>query len=222
MKENIITYVIISNGRSRSTLLRSFLLSTGVAGTPEQWGRDDTDLSEKSFLAFLDSCRLQNVQGFSIKFHQLHFIQSFLAKMDCKYIFLRRENKIRQAISALKVRKTGHASAKTIINDPPLPPTEEDFQFINTHSRSYTINEIYSKDFFQEKGIRPFELYYKDLDTHEKRSKKVVDILNFLGISAETASPIKTDLVSQHTVWNDEVYRLYKEYLCKKEFCAHD
>ena len=212
MKENVITYVIVSNGRSRSTLLRFNIISTGVAGTPEQWGARDTDFTEKTFLDFLDGCRRNDVQGFSIKFHELHFIHPFLDVIDCKYIWLRRENKIRQAISALKAQKTGHANGEEIINDPPLLLTDEDVQYLESEMRFYTLYEIYSGDFFEEKGITPFELYYKDLDTHEKRSKKVVDILNFLGIQA-APKPISTSIVSQHTKWNDEIYRLYKERL---------
>ena len=215
MKENVITYVIVSNGRSRSTLLRFNLISTGVAGTPEQWGARDTDFTEKTFLGFLDGCRRNNVQGFSIKYSELHFIQPFLDVIDCKYIWLRRENKIRQAISALKAQKTGRANARERLNDPPLSLTDEDFQYLESQIRSLTLNEIYSGDFFQEKGITPLEIYYKDLDTHEKRSKKVVDILNFLGIQAETPNPISASIVSQHTEWNDEIYRLYKEHLYK-------
>ena len=85
---------------------------------------------------------------------------------------------------------------------------------LKIHIQFYTLYEIYSGDFFSKNGIIPFELYYKDLDTYEKRSKKVVEILNFLGIK-ETPKPITDTLVSQHTEWNDEIYGLYKEHLYK-------
>lgn len=208
------TYVIVSNGRSRSTLLRYNLTSIGVAGTPQQLGLRNVDLTEKGFLEFLETCRVENVQGFSVKFGELLFIYPYLGKMDCKYIWLRRQNKIRQAISDLKAQKTGKSNARELVSDPPTILSDKDINYLKTHIQFYTLYEIYSGDFFSEKGIIPFELYYKDLDTYEKRSKKVVEILNFLGIK-EIPKPITDTLVSQHTAWNDEIYRLYKEHLYK-------
>ena len=63
MKKNIMTktYAIVSNGRSRSTLLRYNLTSIGVAGTPQQLGLRNVDLTEKGFLEFLETCRVENV-----------------------------------------------------------------------------------------------------------------------------------------------------------------
>lgn len=43
----MIAYVIVSNGRSRSTLLRYNLASTGVTGTPRQWSSEDADLTDR-------------------------------------------------------------------------------------------------------------------------------------------------------------------------------
>ena len=210
MKENIITYAIIFNGRSRGTLLRQYLTSTQAAGTPREYGKET-----ENFFDFLANCRRNNVQGFLIKFNLLHRIAHFL-DADVKYIYLQRENKIKQAISALKAKKNDYSNGPEVPNDSPFSLERTDFQYIESMVSHYTHAEIYARDFFSEKGITPFQIFYKHLATHEDRCKKIVEILNFLGIPPESMNPPKSNLVSQHTVWNDEVYRMYKEYLREK------
>lgn len=209
MKENIITYAIIFNGRSRGTLLREYLTSTQVAGTPQEYGKET-----ENFFDFLANCRRNNVQGFLIKFNLLPRIAHFL-DADVKYIYLQRENKIKQAISALKAEKTGYSNGPEVPNDPPLPE-RTDFQHIELVASVYNRDEIYARTFFSEKGITPFQIFYKHLATHEDRCKKIVEILNFLGVPPESMNPPTSNIVSQHTAWNDEVYRLYKEYIQEK------
>lgn len=192
----MIAYAICSTNRTGSTLLCCYMMDTGLVGYP-------VDYSSQAHLdLFLSGCEARKplttkridelIKSYStggvfgIKIPYFSFqkeIQnnalSDLFPIQPKYIYITREDKIKQAVSMARAFQTGrHYSFQKTKDVMPL-------QYIAGHIRS-CLEEIEKEseiweDYFTRNGINPLRVTYEELDSNSK--KTVVNVLEYIGVT---------------------------------------
>ena len=141
-------YLISATPRTRSTLLCHLLENSGVAGLPGEYFSHD---GSRNFSEHLNSCIRDGVGGVSIMYKMMLFLKGeFDVTAFDKYIWMRRENKLEQAISFIKADKTeqfelleGETPVDTSEIDPP-----SNLEIFNTTGR-WVVSDLLWELFFQ-------------------------------------------------------------------------
>lgn len=194
-------YIIFAQQRTGSTLLSNILKKTRKLGNPQEHLQDNilqyfthTNLDFREWLEGLFRFSF-TTNGFSgTKIITTHFLEvmetnglqaedfrGFLA--DKKIIYLRRMNRLRQAISYAKARRSGvwhiregrEIRAANQENKRPIDAAylDEIMEWIDHEDRQMV-------EFFLRAGIRPLELYYEDLADASTFSSELKKIRQFL------------------------------------------
>jgi LPS sulfotransferase NodH len=220
-------YCIASTPRSGSTLLSLMLLNTHLAGNPKEylnpllmaaWYRiNNKPIQLNEYIKQIESRRTTENGVFGIKIHWRHLeklaqridsiqINSFMNNFD-KFIFIRRKDKIAQAISYYVADKTGvfHSDQEVWLKEFDIAhPTFNGFQILR-HLSDIVREEASWEEFFKNSSKAVYEIYYEDLiDCYQEKTK---DILNFLEIFPEDIPPIPTKKMTKDPSVN------YKEKL---------
>ena len=201
--------VILSPRRTGSNLLKRLLVSTSYA--------KPINLVDNLFekLKTIESCPTFYVG--KIELHDLpRFANIFQNKIqkplsDFKWICLRRENLVRQAISDIKRDKLGFShdwewSDKT-------PPCEDNFDIHDSELEKNIIEQVLSRlillNFLKDNNLDYLDLTYEDFSQRHQWDMIVESVYKHLGINYDLPLNVSADLKPTTTSFNDEVYARY-------------
>lgn len=191
-------YVICTTPRTRSTVLCDLLVSSDIAGYPREYHEEHESLS-----------------GIQVMYREKHIVEKFIDFKKVKCIWLRRENKIKQAISLLKAAKRNcfHETNETRKDDNlnKIKITNDEIIY-NTFE--LTAQDMSWGHYFQENQINPLTIWYKELETEVQQKNILKKVLRFLRIHDTPVDP-KIWSVRQDTKWDKDLYnQIIKTYLC--------
>lgn len=229
-------YIICTTPRSGSFFLCDLLDKSGVAGRPHEyltkqtighfmakWGATDfsdylKQIPEKTaspngvfgvkvmWGLLPDLCR--EVTGQDSKSAIGSMLNEFFP--DTRYIFLQRENTVRQAISLYKAARTGvwavrnkqHQEKEKLVSK----PAYDYYALLNNVNQLQSDNGAW-KQFFAVNSIHPLSLTYEDCAADPDAA--VSQILSFIGVYPEDATAIETTMKKQSHWLNHYWYCRY-------------
>ncbi len=214
-------YLVLATPRSGSTLLGQGLQASGLAGDPKEffghkmpfWMERWQTPTLPAFAAHLRQARAtpNGVFGAKLLYRQLLHLESLarqdpeLADLplpeildrlfpDLRFVWVTREDKVRQAISWFKARQTGvwgqsqERGAPKLgrawrLGDEPLQPGELafDFEGIATLVRQAEAEDAAIGQVFAMSGIEPFRVVYEEFSPRYEET--VFALLRWLGVT---------------------------------------
>jgi LPS sulfotransferase NodH len=245
-----LSYFVCTTPRSGSTLLTDALYKTEIAGRPseyfdENYGQLWIDrLGIQSDADYLDKVLKEGstpngVFGLKVFWFQFELLRGKLARVhgresvddalvdqwahNLKYIFLVRNDKVRQAVSYLKASQTEMWWCIPGDPDNPTKPKEEprfDFEEIDRRVAFLTEQEDRWRAYFQERGIKPIQLEYDQVA--QSYDETIRFVLSELGIPYPSDQPIPTPrLVKQSSKENEIWIRQYHELKSRQNDQGH-
>jgi LPS sulfotransferase NodH len=187
-------YIVCTVPRSGSSLLCEGLCLTGLAGAPTEFFDRNTLLSfwerwrVKTFDDYLGAL-LKKKTGpngvFGCKVHYPQY-EDFLEDRDfsalfpnLKYIYVRRRDRVAQAVSYSRAIRSGQWSS----DQAPINPRPRfDFDHVNSMLEAIRSDERRWEALFEKKGIEPYRIDYENLAA--AYAGTVREVLDFLGIEA--------------------------------------
>jgi trehalose 2-sulfotransferase len=172
-------YVIASSARTGSTLLTRTLGQTGVAGRPAEYFNTGTvdefrarfgDQTLVPYLRRLMRIRTSPNGLFALKIHWIQHQRSFLqAGVDPataispppRWIWVRRADKLRQAISVTRARQSGSWRSEDRATAEPVYNSGE----IRRDLDAAIASDASWQRYFQERDIAPLELWFREVVT---------------------------------------------------------
>lgn len=188
-------YLICTHPRSGSNYLCELLSSTGVLGNPAEYfhegnlqqagltSRKAEDLRGRFETVIQDSRTQNGVIGIKLFHFDLPALQKagLLARLGgFKFVFLRRQDKLAQAISIRKALLTGHLTSDHPSSGAPL---EYDYEDIKLRILRTIRAEREWQAFFQANAITPLPCLYEKLVASPQPA--VDAIAKAVGISSE-------------------------------------
>jgi trehalose 2-sulfotransferase len=125
----------------------------------------------------------------------------------CRYIFLRRRDRVRQAISYFRARQTQRWSSKTASKKSPAAEVF-DVDALDELMRAISLGESCWLAYLSELGVNYLSLFYEDL-VHAPRMW-VAQILGFVGVHHQWAGICRSELQRQSDEVTEEWVRRYK------------
>lgn len=200
------TYIIASVQRSGTQLLCTLLRNTGVAGLPaehflakpgETWeGRWKTP-SRMAYIerVLCDNTTSNGVFGTVVMWSYFDRMLQMLRNVpeyeglktadllaailhEPKYIWLRRRNRVEQAVSWAIAAQTGVWTQKTGEKPQPRAVPKFDFKVIDEWCNRIGEHDAAWANYFRENEIRPLELFYEDVvANHRSAAERVLEFL---------------------------------------------
>lgn len=215
------SYIIASTPRSGSTLLGKLLSETKIAGSPHEFFHDKHSKdyfarwkinSLEEYIAYLYSNRSTQNGIFGIKIHY-HQLKNFDIKtvelnkiFNCpKYIFIRRKNKLEQAISLAKALQTKQWAVQ---DGEDVKKAVYDYHQIKRCLTNLENEEKKWEELFIENRINYFELYYEDFISDI--NFYIIQVLDFLNIQCINLPILKPSIKQMK---NNESNEWYKRFL---------
>ena len=191
---DIRSYVIASTPRSGSTLLGKLLANTNLAGVPHEYLHDkhskdylsrwNIEKNIEHYIKELYKFRTSenNIFGIKIHYHQLknfNLVDTDLLSIlhSPKFIFIKRKNKIEQAISFAKALQTKQWA---IENNEKSKEAIYIYKEIELALSQLHKEEKQWEDFFKDNNIEYFTLFYEDFTSD--LNAWIRKILNYLEI----------------------------------------
>lgn len=216
------SYIVASTDRSGSTFLCSMLWRTGVLGAPAEYWNNRNRTKSKTigvqmmerleasspddYLTKLLACRTSANGVFGVNVHYFDFEEalSLHPKMlerllPLTYIYIRREDKIAQAVSMVKAAQTG---AWVSLANPKSENLQYDRDLI---SRCLSFVEQQDRGWarwFEQNNISPFVVIYESFAAHP--SIIVRSITELLGVQSD---PPQQVLTPQFDKQSDDISR---------------
>lgn len=201
-----ISYIIASTQRSGTHLLCSILRSTGIAGSPDEfflskpgetWEKRWGALSRDAYIerVLQENTGANGVFGavvmwsyFERMLQMLQEIQEYnrftgaelVAELfnRPKYIWMRRRNRVEQAISWTMACQTGVWAQKAGIKSQLDPTPKFDFRVIDEWCNRIAAHEASWAKYFRQSSIEPLVLFYEDVvDCHRAAAERVFEFL---------------------------------------------
>ncbi|MEM7632318.1 MAG: Stf0 family sulfotransferase [Pseudomonadota bacterium] len=210
-------YILCTAPRSGSTMLCGMLAATGVAGAPQSffhrpdptsWARG-LDLPEDAtldqILRAVRATATDGLTGIRLQQHSFAFLMNALAEYGAsepariaaafgptRYVWLRRQDTLAQAISLLRAEQTGlwHRNADGSAREE-LDPTRDDgydAQAITDQIAAFDAANRAWRDWFTAHRITPHTLTYEALVADPQTS--LAGVLRHLGIAPERSEDI--------------------------------
>jgi len=240
--EPVTSYIIASVQRSGTHLLCSILRSTEVAGSPgefflcrpgETW---EERSGTSSRAAYLEHVLQQNTTSsgafgavvmWSYLDRMLQLLQDIPAYRnlagsrllaavfhDPKYIWMRRRNRVEQAVSWAMACQTGVWAKKRGANPKPRAMPRFDFKVIDEWCKRVAEHETAWENYFRENQIEPLVLFYEDVVDSKRAAAKRV--LEFLGLPFSPTIEIAPSFQKQATRMSDKWAAAYLKEKRKK------
>lgn len=190
--EPVSSYMICSMQRSGSTLLSHMLSNTMLAGVPFEYLRQDIVERLKlrweieTFDGYLRELALRKTSANGVFGLKVQWNQYALAVdgrdptglfPDLRFIHLRREDRVRQAVSWVKALQTGHWLA---VGDRGAGPPEFDRAPIDRLIRRIAQADASWEQLFTRFGITPYRLTYEELAAAP--IPEIRKVLAFIGV----------------------------------------
>jgi LPS sulfotransferase NodH len=216
-------YIIASVQRSGTHLLCSILRSTGIAGSPAEYflSKPGETWEERwrasSRPAYIERVLDQNttpagVFGVVIMWSyfeaMLHLFREIPAYKSLtgskllaavfhspKYIWMRRRNRVEQAISWAMACQTGIWAQTAGVKMQPRALPQFDFKVIDAWCERIAEHEVRWANYFRENQIEPLVLFYEDVvASHRAAAERV---LRFLGLPFSPAMNIPAPAIER-------------------------
>ena len=188
-----VMFVVCAVPRSGSSLLCELLCLTGLAGAPteffdpelmakfrEAWAVRTLDEYVQALVA--KKTTPNGVFGFKAHYHQLAnaFREADMSAHfpDLRYIYITRDDRIRQAVSYAKAVQTGQWASEHAVTQGREPVFKKD-QIDRLLDRVRGQEERW-EGLFERRGIRPLRLVYEELV--ESPDRTVLRVLEFIGV----------------------------------------
>lgn len=190
---------------------------------------DDLGVDYGDFTGFLDAL-IENKSVndiFSVKIawdHKNAFLDA-IKKIDssidsledffpgARWLFLRRHDKVAQAISLWKAQKTGVWVAKNSSMPVKEKPEYKFFEILDSLMH-ILVEDLFWERYFYERKIDPLTLYYEDYEQNVKNA--VLMVARYLGVSEQLRLSEPNDIASvdaivkQRDSYSEEIYRRFK------------
>ena len=190
---------------------------------------DDLGVDYGDFTGFLDAL-IENKSVndiFSVKIawdHKNAFLDA-IKKIDssidsledffpgARWLFLRRHDKVAQAISLWKAQKTGVWVAKNSSMPVKEKPEYKFFEILDSLMH-ILVEDLLWERYFYERKIDPLTLYYEDYEQNVKNA--VLMVARYLGVSEQLRLSEPNDIASvdaivkQRDSYSEEIYRRFK------------
>ena len=224
-------YCILSSPRSGSTLLSRMLFQTGFAGDPQEYFNskllraerhrlESPELELPEFLSRMEQRRTSPNGVFGIKLHYeqalpvfgnqppFERLLAFLSQHQ-HLIWIRRRNRLRQAISEAMALKTNIWSSEEnrFRPDTPTPSPYECVSALNRVCR----NDAGWESLISENRLSTFVIWYEDLvESYEYWARRVIE---YLEIGTEVGNIPQPAISRQQYASGEALYRDLKTYL---------
>lgn len=204
------SYLVCGTPRSGSSLLCEALINTGVAGQPEEyfsrrneivWGERWSTPTYAEYLAStINQCTTAN-GVFGVKMMWGYF-DRFVSKVrqlpnynDCTlsnhalmqnifpnlhYIWIKRRDKVRQAVSHTKARQTDIWKVTSDPSSHSNTAATFSFEQIDFAVHEFEVQELEWQKYFTTHGIKPFMVIYEDFVSNYEET--ALEILKYLGL----------------------------------------
>lgn len=205
------TYLVCATHRSGSNLLCQALWHTDLAGRPQEFFSptreekiaEEHDLGvnpSDDYVGYLNALMVKRatpngVFGGKIMWPHLERFHEQIAGTledvfpNLSYIWVRRDDKLRQAISLWKAKQTNVYNS---LQEGSVEPAEElkfDYDEIRKIVKRFTKQDESWGAFFEQKGITPFEVHYEAFASdYEASTRKMVE---FLGVDIPADFAVK-------------------------------
>lgn len=227
------SYLVCGTPRCGSTLFCEALMNTGMAGRPEEyflpsnealWRERWGSVTSKNYLAAVmqQGTTPNGVFGAKIMWGYFdHFVSSLQQLPEQKkreraahdlmkrtfpnlhYIWIKRRDKVRQAISHAKARQTNvwavTSETRPLLTKKPV----FSFEQIDLMVQELEAQEAAWKNYFLENGIDPFVVVYEDLAA--RYEEVALEALRYLGVAHEPVkfapSRMKKQADEESEVW---------------------
>jgi trehalose 2-sulfotransferase len=232
------SYMVCFTPRSGSTLLCEMLYNTGIAGQPDEYFEvGDKPIWEKSWgvstsaeylvAAIKQGTTPNGVFGTKIGWSELIDLADELKQRpeysefsvydrlnavfpNLHYIWIKRENKVRQAISLVKAKQTGIWTVTADSSPRPMGKPAFSFQLIDLMAYELEAQDAAWERYFKKYNIQPFVVVYEELVANPE--KTALQILRELGIPTEqvTFAPnrLKQQADAESEEWVQRYYNL--------------
>jgi LPS sulfotransferase NodH len=237
----LISYIIASVQRSGTHLLCSILRSTGVAGRPgehffckrtetweERWGSPSRAAYVERMLR--QGSTPNGVFGFVAMWTYFERIIDMLHQIPAyhdldrsqvlntifnqpKYIWMRRRNRVQQAVSWAIASQTELWSQKPGQAPQVEEPLQFDFKLIDQRYDQIITEEQNWENYFRENRIEPLVLFYEDVTTSNRATAECV--LKFLGVPIPVGLDITPLTVEKQATKMSEQWAA--SYIAQKE-----
>ena len=223
-KRSTKNYIICSTPRSGSTLLARGLWHTNIAGKPHEYFHQKWHMRKLqdrwntlNLKEYIDTLKIKRksengVFGFKAHYYQLEKIiddidiENVFPKI--KYIFITRNDKIRQGISLYRASLTkswAYCEPETVIPEFDYKGIRKSIELIKKEEKNWN-------DFFMVKKIRPFKVIYETFNNNYR--KTILAVVKYLDIKIPNDLRIeKPQLNKQSDELND---KWLEEFLAKK------
>ena len=201
-----ISYIIASTQRSGTHLLCTILRSTGIAGSPDEfflskpgetwekrWGAPSRDRYIERVLQ--DNTGVTGVFGAVVMWSYWERMLQMLQELRehnrftgpeliaelfnrPKYIWMRRRNRVEQAVSWAMACQTGVWAQRMGVTPQPDATPKFDFKVIDEWCNRIAAHEASWANYFRENQIEPLVLYYEDVVAcHRVAAERVLEFL---------------------------------------------
>ncbi len=201
-----ISYIIASTQRSGTHLLCTILRSTGIAGSPDEfflskpgetwekrWGAPSRDRYIERVLH--DNTGATGVFGAVVMWSYLERMLQMLQELRehdrltgpeliaelfnrPKYIWVRRRNRVEQAVSWAMACQTGVWAQRVGVTPQPDAAPKFDFKVIDEWCNRIAAHDDGWASYFRENQIEPLILFYEDVvASHRTAAERVLEFL---------------------------------------------
>ena len=216
-------YAICSTNRTGSSLLCELLMNSGLAGYPADFTnalhlehflpdcKAHRPMTKKSMVELIGKYSANGIFGIKLPYasYKKEIERSTLLNLfpeTPKFIYITREDKLKQAISALKaVGERKYYSFQEVENK-----TKESYSKKNI---DFYLNNIKDQEsewerYFSRTNSNPLRISYEELETDQTNT--LTKVLEFLDVNVTKFVPSKTKLKKQSNDVNLEWEKKYK------------
>lgn len=227
-------FFIATLARTGTHLLRSLFYYTGKVGSVREYlhriRSSWKNYSDTEFLAYFDEIHKRALSegesptghwGTKADVYEIPIIERYLClkdedPKDIKWIWLRRRDKLRQAISLIKARQTDiwaltehcpperkqHARASIEIPD---------IELYKYALCLYTLESVWEQ-YFKENRVKPHIIYYEDFKNESEWEPTIKGIFDYLEVPYSSLT-ITSAYIQQATNEMPENYKRFKQWL---------
>ena len=207
------SYFICATPRCGSWFLSGLLAGTGLAGRPHEWFWRDTRASLERAWAVRDADEYvelvlaagttNGVFGAKVMWGALPDLAPF---PEPRCVWLRRRDRVAQAISFAKAVQTGHWHHW----DPP-PQAEPRYRFDEIDALRREVEELDQAwgHWFEREGVEPLELAYEELVANPRAA--VVRVLELLSLDVPPDVTVRPLTRVQRSATAEEWARRYRD-----------
>ena len=219
-------FFICTSSRSGSLFFNSLVNSVELIEPIDEYFHNARGVikTDKELLDYIEKIEIDKSKmwGSKVDVRDLSVVKHYLSihgnpLSDIRWIWLRRKDKIRQAISYCKVRRThieilgkdADEETKQLATSDMEIPVEE----IGIFALQYCLIDATWDKFFRENSIKPYMLFYEDFIDESRWESLVMDVFDFLGVSYSLPLQVDTDRLRQSTEDAPRSYEKCLDYL---------